>query len=73
MLKNYRRIVFINTGNYDPSEWRRKAKREAAKLGLRFEELKGPNKLLDKIIKEKWDGQFITVKPGSKITFNMFG
>jgi Icc-related predicted phosphoesterase len=73
MLKNYRRIVFINTGNYDPSEWRRKAKREAAKLGLRFEELKGPNKLLDKIIKENWDSQFITVKPSSKMTFNMFG
>jgi hypothetical protein len=72
MLKNYRRIVFINTGNYNPSGWRKKAKREASKLGLRFEELKGPNKLLDKIIKENWDDQFIIVKPNSKITYNMF-
>jgi len=73
LLKNYRRIVFINTGNYDPSEWRKKAKREADKLDLRFEELKGPNKFLDKVVNENWDDQFIIVKPGDKITLDMFG
>ncbi len=73
MLKNYRRVVFINTGNYNPSQWRKKAKREAAKLGLRFEELNVPGKFLDKVLNENWDGQFIIVKPGSKITFDMFG
>jgi len=72
MLKNYRRIVFINNGNYNPSEWRKKAKREATKLGLRFEELKGSNKFLDKIVNGNWNGQFILAKPGVKITFDMF-
>jgi len=72
MLKNYKRIVFINTGNYDSSEWRKKAKREAVKLGLRFEEIKGRGKFLDKIINGNWDDQFIIVRPGVKITFDMF-
>lgn len=73
MLKNYKRVVFINTGNYDPSEWREKAKQEAAKLGLRFEELKVSNEFLDRIVNGTWDDRrFILAKPGVKITFDMF-
>lgn len=71
MLKNYRRIIFINTENYNPSEWRKKAKCEAVKLGLRFEEVKGSNRFLNKIINGNWDDQFVIVKPGVKITSNM--
>ncbi len=31
MLKNYKRLVYINTGNYDPSKWREVARKEAGK------------------------------------------
>lgn len=72
MLKNYKRAVFINTGNYNTSIWRKKAKSEADKMGLRFEEIKVSNKFLDKIVNENWDGQFILVRPGVKVTSGMF-
>ncbi|MBC7334489.1 MAG: DUF1638 domain-containing protein, partial [Actinobacteria bacterium] len=73
MLKNYKRLAFINTGNYDITKWKEIAKKEADKYGLRFEEIKGSNKLLSKIINCNWDEQFIIVKPGVKITPEMFG
>ena len=72
MLKNYRRLVFINTGNYDPGEWRQKALEEAEKLDLRFEEIESTGHFLDKIAKGDWDRDFIIIEPGQKVTTDMF-
>lgn len=73
MLKNYKRLAFINTGNYDITKWKEIAKKEAEKYGLRFEEIKGSNNLLSKIINGNWDKQFLIVKSGVKVTPEMFG
>jgi hypothetical protein len=72
MLKNYKRLVYINTGNYDPSEWREFAKKEAEKLGLRFEELNGSGDFFNKIISGTWDEDFVVVRPGETVTAEMF-
>ncbi|MES0342128.1 MAG: DUF1638 domain-containing protein, partial [Candidatus Humimicrobiaceae bacterium] len=72
MLKNYKRLVYVNTGNYDPEQWRNFAKKEAEKLDLRFEEVKGSGDFFKKMIEGKWDDDFVVVKPGEIITAGMF-
>jgi hypothetical protein len=72
MLKNYKRLVYINTGNYDPEKWRRMAMEEAEKLELGFEEIKSTGTFLKKISEGNWDGDFIAVNPGRKVTADMF-
>jgi hypothetical protein len=72
MMKNYKRLVYINTGNYDPAEWREKAKQEADKLGLEFEEIQGTNEIFDKILALDIDDEFLLIKPGNTIKTDMF-
>lgn len=72
MLKNYKRLVYINTGNYDPKKWRDMARGEAEKLDLRFEEIKSSGKLFQMIIEEDWGEEFIKVEPGQKVKAEMF-
>lgn len=72
MLKNYKRLAFINTGNYPVDEYRKKAKASADELNLRFEEVCGSNRLFDKILRSDWDEEFVKVKAGTKVTLDMF-
>ncbi len=72
MLKNYTRLAYINTGNYDPSKWRDMARKESIKLNLKFEEIDGNGELFNKMISYAWDDDFLVIKPGQKITSEMF-
>lgn len=72
MLKNYTRLVFINTGNYDPEEWRKISSEQAEKLSLDFEEVKGNDEYFQNLVSGDRDGQFLIIKPGEKIKFEMF-
>jgi len=72
MLKNYNRLAYIETGNYDSSQAKEIAKRQASKYNLIFEEIKGSNKLLSKITCGNWDGEFLIIEPGTKIAMEMF-
>ena len=72
MLKNYNRLAYIETGNYDSSQAREIAKRQASKYNLIFEEIKGSNKLLSKITRGNWDGEFLIIEPGTKVAMEMF-
>ncbi len=72
MLKNYKRLVFINTGNYDSACLRQKARKEAEKLGLGFEEIKGTNEYFQKMLIGEFDRDFLVLKPGQKVSSDMF-
>ena len=72
MMKNYKRLVYINTGNYEPGAWRVKAKEEADKLDLEFEEIHGTNEIFDKILNLDIDNEFLLIKPGVSIKADMF-
>ncbi len=72
MLKNYKRLAYINTGNYDAAKWRDLARIEAEKLELRFEEVKGTGDFFKKITEGPWDGDFVIVEPGEAVTAAMF-
>lgn len=72
MLKNYTRMVYINTGNYEPGEWRKIALEEAEKLDLAFEEINGTDEFFTKLVGSNWDDDFLIVKPGQKVKLEMF-
>lgn len=72
MLKNYKRMVYINTGNYPPEKWRNIAIEQAEKLKLDFEEIEGTDQYFKKLLGCKWDGEFVITKPGEKVKFEMF-
>jgi hypothetical protein len=72
MLKNYTRLVFINTGKYEVEHYREYSKQTAARFDLKFEEIKGATTFVDKMIKGPWDEEFIVAPPGHEITFEAF-
>jgi len=44
-LKNYSRLAFINTGQYDIERYRAYTRRASERFGLRYEEIQGSNEL----------------------------
>ncbi|MGD8455203.1 MAG: DUF1638 domain-containing protein [Anaerolineales bacterium] len=72
MLKRYKRIGFINTGQYDLERYRAYAREKAEKFGLRFEEIKGSPALVKKMIHGPWDEEFLVVSPGQTIRYQDF-
>jgi hypothetical protein len=71
-LKNYTRLAFINTGDYDLERYRDYARRNSEKFGLRYEEIDGSPALVKKMIAGPWDDEFVVVPPGETITYEMF-
>jgi hypothetical protein len=72
MIRNYTRLIFINTGNYELEHYREESKKAARELELQFEELQGSNSIIRRILFGPWDGDFVIVPPGRKIAFGDF-
>jgi hypothetical protein len=72
MIKNYTRMAFINTGNYDIEHYRALSQAKAAELGLKYEEIQGSNVLVRKLVCGPWDDDFVIVPPGQALTFADF-
>ena len=72
MLKNYTRLGFINTGQYEIERYREYARRTAEQFGLRFEEIDGSPALVKKMVFGPWDEEFLIVAPGETIQYTDF-
>jgi hypothetical protein len=73
LLKNYKRLALINTGQYKIEDYRDYAKRTADRFGLRYEEIEGSTDLVKKMIDgPPWDDDFIVVQPGETILLEHF-
>ena len=72
MLKNYRRLAFINTGQYDIERFREYAKTTAKSFDLRFEEIDGSPALVQKMVNGPWDHEFMVVAPGETVSYADF-
>ena len=72
MLKNYTRLVFINTGQWEVEHYRQYSRAMASRYDLRFEEIKGSEALVTKMVNGPWDGDFIVAPPGQAISFEAF-
>jgi hypothetical protein len=72
MLRNYKRLGFINTGQYEIARYRRYAQDTAKEFKLHFEEIEGSSALVRKMIHGPWDEEFMVVSPGQTIRFQDF-
>jgi hypothetical protein len=72
MLKNYKRLAFIDTGVYEIERYREYARKTAEKFQLRFEEIKGSPDLVKKMVFGPWDGEFVVVSPGKTVSYQDF-
>lgn len=72
LLKNYRRLAFINTGQYEIERFREYAQKTAELFGLRFEEIEGSSSLVQKMIRGPWDEEFLVVAPGETVKYTDF-
>jgi len=72
MLKNYRRLAFINTGVYEIERFREYAQKTAETFALRFEEIEGSPALVQKMVNGPWDDEFVVVAPGETVKYTDF-
>ena len=72
MLQGYKRLVFIDTGNYELETYRSRSQKIAERLGLRYEEIKGDSTLVKALLNGSWDGDFVVAPPGHTITLSDF-
>jgi hypothetical protein len=72
LLKNYKRLAFINTGQYEIEKYRSYSQKTAEAFGLRFEEIEGSPALIKKLLFGPWDDEFVVVSPGETVTYQQF-
>lgn len=72
LLKNYKRLAFINTGVYEIERYRAYTQKTADKFNLRFEEIDGSPALVKKMVFGPWDNEFVVVSPGETVTYQDF-
>ena len=69
MLKHYTRLVYIDTGHSDKQPYVEYARKTAEKFNLRFEEIRGADTLVRKMLSGPWDQDFLVVEPGKTIAY----
>jgi hypothetical protein len=69
MLKHYTRLVYIDTGHGDKKPYVDFTRKTAEKFNLNFEEIRGSNRLVLKMLNGPWDEEFLITPPGETITY----
>jgi len=72
VLKNYKRLAFINTGDYELERYQDYSKRLAREFDLYYEEIEGNPNLVKKMINGPWDEEFVVLLPGQTLTYQAF-
>lgn len=72
MLAHYKHYRMVDTGAYDMAEWEDRAKADAALLDLEFGTQPGTVRILEKLLRQEFDEEFLVVQPGEKLTQRMF-
>lgn len=72
MLKNYKRLVYIDTGTENQKKYRKYAQKIAKQFDLHFEEIRGSNALVKKMVEGPWESDFVVAPPGHMINYQDF-
>lgn len=72
MMRNYKRLALINTGQYEMERYRTYTRETAERFDLRFEEIEGSNALVKKMLEGQWEDEFVVVQPGETINLENF-
>lgn len=71
----YNRVDIVDTGVYDcySEEYVERAKREAATIDVPYQYVPGSNIILEKLVSENWDEQFLIIEKGQAMSEKDFG
>ena len=72
MMKNYKRLALINTGQYDIDKYRSYTQQTAEQFNLKYDEVDGSNALVKKLIFGPWDDEFVVIDSGETFEMNQF-
>jgi hypothetical protein len=72
MLRNYKRIAYIDTGAYEQEHYLAVARENAERFDLRFEEIHGSPNLVEKLLYGPWDEECVVVERGETIRYEQF-
>lgn len=72
MLANYKNYCMVETGAYDLSQWEAQARADAASLELNYTTQPGSLRVLEKLLRQELDEEFLVVGPGEVLTQRMF-
>lgn len=62
MLGHYTRLAFIDTGVQGLDGYRARARAAAERFGLRYEEIPGSSRLVEKLVAGPWDDEVLVVE-----------
>jgi hypothetical protein len=71
-MKNYTRIVFIDTGVDNSKSYQKIAHQNADFLGISYERLKGSPKLFKDLVSGIWEKDFLVLSRGQTVKQEMF-
>jgi len=72
MLKNYKRLAYIDTGTQNQERYLDYARKMADKFNLRLEEIPGSDALIRKLVFGPWDDEILVAPPGHTIEYMDF-
>lgn len=72
MLRNYKRLVYIDTGTENQAYYQAYARQVAELFSLQYEIVTGSNALITKTVFGPWDDDFVVAQPGQTITYAAF-
>lgn len=72
LLKHYTRIVLIDTGRYDLGPYRARVADFAERFDLAVEEVPGTTRIVDALVADGWDQDFVVAPPGHELTLQNF-
>lgn len=72
MLANYKSCRMVDTGAYDMAQWEDRARADADALGLEYGTQHGSVRVLEKLLRQEFDEEFLVVEPGETLTQRMF-
>jgi hypothetical protein len=72
MLKNYTRLVYIDTGTKGQAYYKTYARQVADQFSLHYKEIPGSNALIKKMIDGPWGNDFVVATLGQTITYADF-
>ncbi|MDT3697932.1 MAG: DUF1638 domain-containing protein [Thermincola sp.] len=73
MLNNYKRLIVIDTGAYEPEEIFEVTNKIAEEFGLAHNVTVGSLRIIYKAFREEWDEDFVIIEPGESIRYGGFG
>lgn len=73
-FEHYYHVDIVDNGLYDcyDEAYVEQAQQEADRIEAQLNFVQGSNVLLEKLVSGKWDGQFLVVPPGRKVTQGLF-